>query len=67
MSVWDGDFNRTLAEYNGTLKERLCDYCGRSILSDELAKYHQEYGRICVDCVDTVREETRIWRRQDGE
>ena len=63
MSLWDGDFNRTQAEYNGTLKERLCNYCGRSILSDEETKRHREYGLVCTDCVDIIREETRVWGR----
>lgn len=61
----DRDFIRTYAEYNGYLKGLSCDYCGRNLLSNESAKYHQDYGRICIDCVDIVRSELLTWRRDN--
>ena len=63
VGVWDADFNRTLAEYDGVLKVRTCNYCGRDLLSDEPAKIHSEYGRVCTDCVDVIKEESKIWGR----
>lgn len=64
MSIWSRDFERTYAAYDGTLPERSCDYCGRDILWDEKAKRHPEYGRVCLDCVDIIREELRIWKQK---
>jgi NAD-dependent SIR2 family protein deacetylase len=61
LSAWSRDFERTYAEYNGKLIERTCNYCGRDILSDERAKKHREYGRVCSECAETIREEERVW------
>ncbi|WP_141431917.1 hypothetical protein [Bacillus sp. 03113] len=61
MSVWDNDFNRTYAEYHGApLRSRECDHCGKELISGEKAKIHREYGRLCLDCVDYLREEGMI-------
>lgn len=56
MSVWDSDFNKTQIEYDGVLEERVCEYCGKSLLSDEPEESRQEYNRVCPDCVDVLRE-----------
>ncbi len=63
MSVWNRDISRTYAEYNGTLAVRTCNYCTRNLLSDETEKYHEEYGTVCTECEDIIREEERTWRR----
>lgn len=65
MSLWSRDFNRTYTEYNGSpIKLRNCNYCGRDIISDEVVKRHREVGTVCIDCIEIIREEERVWRRK---
>ena len=52
---WDADFLSTQAEYDGILPEVECDYCSRGLIVGE-RRYKTEFGRVCVDCRDIIRE-----------
>lgn len=53
---WDEDFLSAQAEYIGLLPEVECEYCSRGIIVGE-RRYKTEYGRVCVDCRDIIRED----------
>lgn len=62
MSSWGDSLRRTLLEYHGApLNPRECVSCGKELITDEPNDYIEDYGLVCVDCVDYIREEVGLW------